>query len=291
MGALHGIGGIVISFSDKISRFTYHGAILICSLAMLYPVLWMLSSSFKPQGLIFQDLSLWPKQVTLKNYVEGWIGFSGTSFGRFFLNSLFIVTVSIIGNLISCSLAAYPFARMEFPLRKFWFAVMMMTIMLPHHVVIIPQYILFKQFDWINTYYPLLVPRFFAVEPFYIFLMVQFMRGLPKELDNAATVDGCGKFQIYWRLILPLALPALVTTTIFTFIYVWNDFFGPLIYISQVKDFTATLGLSLFISSGEGKSEYGQLFAMSMLSLIPLFTIFVFFQKYLVEGIATSGVK
>ncbi|WP_261381699.1 carbohydrate ABC transporter permease [Paenibacillus cremeus] len=236
-------------------------------------------------------MSLWPGKVTLDNYINGWSGFSGASFAIFFRNSLLIAMVAIIGNVFSCSLTAYPFARMDFPLKKLLFGMMLMTIMIPEHVLLIPQYIMFNTFGWVNTYLPLLVPRFFAVNSFFIYLMIQFVRSLPKELDQAATVDGCSRLQIYWKLILPLSMPVLVTAMIFTFISTWNDFLHPLIYISEVKHFTVSLGLSLFITSGEGKSEYSQLFAMSMLSLIPLLTVFVFFQRYIVDGIATSGIK
>lgn len=270
---------------------TFHALVILFAFFMFYPVLWMLVSSFKADLRILQNMSLWPGEVTLANYVKGWSGFSGASFAVFFRNSFFIAAVAIIGNVISCSLAAYPFARMDFPLKRFFFSIMLMSIMIPDHVLLIPQYVMFNTFGWVNTYLPLLVPRFFAVNAFFIYLMIQFIRSLPKELDHAATVDGCGKFQIYVRLILPLSLPVLVTTMIFTFISVWNDFLHPLIYISEVKKFTVSLGLSLFITSGEGKSEYSQLFAMSMLSLIPLLTVFVFFQKYLIEGIASSGMK
>ena len=258
---------------------------------MMYPVLWMLGNSLNPSADMLQNMSPIPAGLTMKNYVGGWEGFSGVSFGNFFFNSFVIAAASVVGNLISCSLTAFAFARMEFPMKKTLFAVMLMTIMLPYHVVLIPQYILFKYLGWINTYLPLIVPRYFAMEPFFIYLMVQFMRGLPKELDQAATVDGCNRFQLYLRLILPLSVPALVTTTIFTFIFVWNDFLSPLIYLNNVRQFTASLGLSLFISNGDGPSFYGQLFAMSVISLVPLFLIFVFFQKYLVEGIVTTGLK
>lgn len=269
----------------------FHGIVILFAFFMFYPVLWMLVSSFKADLRILENMSLWPGEVTLDNYFKGWSGFSGASFATFFYNSFFIAVISIIGNVLSCSLAAYPFARMDFPLKRVFFSIMLMTIMIPEHVLLIPQYVMFNSFGWVNTYLPLLLPRFFAVNAFFIYLMIQFIRGLPKELDNAATVDGCSRFQIYTRLILPMSIPVLVTTMIFTFISVWNDFLHPLIYISEVKKFTVSLGLSLFITSGEGKSEYSQLFAMSMLSLIPLLTVFVFFQRYLIDGIASSGIK
>jgi multiple sugar transport system permease protein len=191
--------------------------------------------------------------------------------------------------LISCSMAAYAFSRLNFALKKVFFAIMLTTLMLPFHVTVIPQYIMFNKLGWINSYLPLIVPKFFG-EGFFIFLIVQFIRSLPKELDQAAAIDGCGPIRLYWYLILPLTVPALITTTIFTFIWTWNDFFSQLLYISDIRLFTIALALRLFTDS-MGESSWGALFAMSILSLIPVFLMFVFFQKYLIEGIAAGGVK
>jgi len=257
---------------------------------MLYPLLWMLSSSFKPNQIIFTELGLWPSQITADNYVKGWQRFSGLTFSLFFRNSFVLVFFAILGNVITCSMTAYAFARIDFSMKKICFAVMMGTIMLPHHVVLIPQYMLFHKLDWVNTYLPLIVPKFLATDAFFIFLMVQFIRGLPLELDNAARVDGCGPVGIFTKVIFPLLLPALVTTSIFTFIWTWNDFLSQLIYISNPKLMTVTLALRAFMDSA-GESSFGSLFAMSILSLIPIFIFFVSFQKLLIEGIATSGLK
>nr|WP_235941623.1 carbohydrate ABC transporter permease [Paenibacillus puerhi] len=257
---------------------------------MLYPVLWLLSSSFKPNQLIFSDTSLWPKQVTLENYAKGWQGLQGTSFGRFFLNSAHISVMSVLGNIITCSLAAYAFARLDFRFKKLWFSLMLVTIMLPYHVTLVPQYVIFNKFEWINTYLPLIVPKWLAHDSFFILLMVQFIRGIPKELDESATIDGCGQGQIYLRIMLPLLVPALITTAIFTFIWTWDDFFSQMIYLNNIKLFTVQLGIrSLFDPSGE--SDWGALLAMSVLSLVPIMTIFLTFQKYFLEGIATTGLK
>jgi len=198
--------------------------------------------------------------------------------------------LSIIGNLLSCSMAAYAFARLQFRLKTLLFGLMLLTMMLPHHVTMIPQYIIFNKLEWVNTFLPLIVPKFTATDGFFIFLMIQFIRNIPAELDQAATMDGCGAIQIYWRLILPLALPALVTTAIFTFIWTWNDFLGQILYLSDIKQYTVSLGLRTFLDS-QGESQWGRLFAMSTLSLVPVFAIFIFFQKYLIEGITSGGVK
>jgi multiple sugar transport system permease protein len=192
--------------------------------------------------------------------------------------------------VLSCSLAAYAVARLEFRGRAFWFALMMGTLMLPYHVTLIPQYILFLDLGWIDTFLPLVVPKFLAVDAFFIFLLVQFFRALPRELDEAAEIDGCGAFGIYWRIILPLSLPSLATAAIFTFIFTWDDFFGPLVYLNDMNSYTVQLGLRSFVDS-TGKSDWGALFAMSTVTLLPVFAFFVFFQRLLIQGIATTGLK
>jgi len=266
--------------------------VLLGSLVMLYPLVWMIASSFKPVADIFGDsASLWPSRFTFENYAKGWAGISGISFAVFYKNSFLLVACSIIGNIVSCSLTAYAFARLDFTFKGILFACMMGTLMLPHHVTLIPQYVFFYKLDWINTLLPLITPRFFATDAFFIFLMVQFIRGLPLELDNAAKIDGCNHFQTFSRVIFPLLLPALVTTAIFTFIWTWNDFFSQMIYISDLRSFTVSLALRSFVDTSGGESLWGALFAMSALSLVPVFLFFVLFQRFLVEGIATSGIK
>jgi len=212
------------------------------------------------------------------------------SFGRFFLNSLTISLLSVIGNVFSCSLAAYAVARLKFPGRNFWFALMLGTMMLPYHVTLIPQYVLFLNLDWVDTFLPLVVPKFLAADAFFIFLLVQFFRTIPRELDEAALIDGAGPWVIYWKVILPLSLPALATAAIFTFIWTWDDFFGPLVYLNDMGSYTVQLGLRAFVDSS-GKSDWGALFAMSTLTLLPVFAFFVFFQRLLIQGIATTGLR
>lgn len=272
------------------TRISKHVVIIIIGLFMLYPLLWMVSSSFNQDTYIFKDTSFFPNAPTILNYVHGWAGLSGVSFGRFLLNSLFIALMCIIGNLFSCSLAAYAFARLNFRFKNMWFAVMLMTLMLPFQVTLIPQYIVFHRLGWVNTYWPLILPKFLGVEGFFIFLLVQFMRTIPRELDEAAVIDGCGSFKLYWHVILPLSLPALITTTIFTFIWTWNDYFSQLIYISNLHLYTAAVALRQFVDA-TGNTSWGALFSMATLSLIPLFVVFIFFQKYLIEGITSGSVK
>lgn len=266
-----------------------HIALIVGAFIMLYPLIWMVSSSLKPKELIFTELNLWPQDPRWENYVNGWSGI-GVTFTTFFRNSLIVSTLAVIGNLISCSMAAYAFARLDFAFKRIWFALMLMTLMLPIHVLLVPQYVLYRNFGWLDTFLPLTVPHFLATDAFFIFLLVQFIRGIPRELDQAAEIDGGNPWQIYWGVILPLSKSALVTTAIFTFIWTWNDFLTQLIYLSSVQKYTVSLGLRLFLDSS-GISNWGPMLAMSTVALVPVFVLFLLFQRLLVEGIATTGMK
>lgn len=275
----------------RFRRILIHIVLIMGSLVMLYPLIWMLASSFKPTAHIFTSASLWPGEIfTLDNYITGWQALGHVTFTNFFANSILIAILAILGNLLSCSLAAYAFARLKFPGRRILFALMLGTLMLPFHALLIPQYVLFSEFGWINTILPLVVPKFLATDAFFVFLMVQFIRTLPSELSDSAKIDGCGHFGIFGRIILPLCLPALGTTAVFTFIFTWNDFLTPLIYLTSPENYTVPLGLRLFLDN-TGESAYGALFAMSVLSLGPIIGFFLVFQRTLVSGIATTGLK
>ncbi|MEU8103504.1 carbohydrate ABC transporter permease [Nonomuraea muscovyensis] len=256
---------------------------------MLYPLLWMVSSSIKPEEIIFREPGLWPSEVTLENYAEGWTALKH-SFGYYLWNSAVITGLSVVANLVACSLAAYAFARLNFPLKKLWFAIMLGSIMLPHHVTVVPQYIVFSNLDWINTIWPLVVPKFLATDAFFIFLMVQFIRTLPRELDEAAAIDGAGYWRVFLQVILPLCMPALATTGIFTFIWTWNDFFSQNLYLTNSDNLTVAVALRQFLDSS-GESSWGPMFAMSIVSLGPIFGFFLAGQKYLIRGVATTGLK
>jgi multiple sugar transport system permease protein len=266
-----------------------HVLLIGASIMMLYPLLWMLSGSVRPANEIFTAPTLWPSSFSLDAYFRGWNGLR-VGFGTFFVNSLIVSGLSIVGNLATCSLAAFAFARLEFKGKRLWFALMLGTLMLPYQVTLIPQYVLFHNLHWVNTFLPLVVPKFLASDAFFIFLMVQFFRGIPKELDEAAQMDGCSPWRIYWKILLPLSLPVLATAAIFTFIWTWDDFFGPLIYLSDTRTYTVQLGLRTFVDSS-AESDWGGLFAMSILTLVPVFIFFLFFQRLLIEGIATTGMK
>jgi multiple sugar transport system permease protein len=269
---------------------TKHVLLILLLLAMLYPLVWMLVASFRPNNEIFTSVGLFSGNFTVDNYVQGWTG-GGLNFGRYFVNSTVIAVLSVIGNVMACSMAAYAFARLEFPFKRVLFALLLGTLLLPYHVTLVPQYILFNKLHLINTIVPLVAPKYFAVDAFFVFLMVQFIRSLPRDLDDAARIDGCGNVRIFLRIILPLCLPAIGTTALFTFINSWNDFLGPLLYLNNGQRWTLPLGLNAFLDASGGESSYGSLFAMATLSLAPLVGFFVAFQRLLVEGIATSGIK
>ncbi|MGI8457534.1 MAG: carbohydrate ABC transporter permease [Propionibacteriaceae bacterium] len=266
-----------------------HLALLAVSLLMVYPLLWMLVSSFRPTDVIFRNPGLWLNHLVTDNYSTGWTALANP-FGHYMLNSAVVVIGAIVGNLLSCSLAAYAFARLRFRLKTLWFSIMLVTIMLPIHVVVVPQYILFNKLGWVNTFIPLILPKFLATDAFFVFLMVQFIRGVPRELDEAATIDGCGHWGIFTRVMIPLMGPALATTAIFTFIWTWSDFFTPLIYLTSPDKYTVPVALRSFLDATSG-SNWGAMFAMSIVSLVPIFLAFLFGQRFLVKGIATTGGK
>ncbi|MDC3416020.1 carbohydrate ABC transporter permease [Aquibacillus salsiterrae] len=269
----------------------YHSSIIALGFLMIYPILWTIASSLKPENEIFRNSSsLIPSFLKWENYAAGWEGFGGLTFGTFFLNSTFVTTMVVIGTLFSSTLVAFGFARVNFRFRTPLFVCMLITLMLPQQVTLIPQYILFHKLGWVNTYLPLIVPSFIGGIPFFIFLMVQFIRGIPRELDEAAYMDGASTFGIFWRIILPLTTPALATVAIFSFYWTWDDFMTPLVYLNDTKLYTVALGLQMF-TDPSALSAWGPMFAMSVVSILPQLLVFLFFQKYLVEGITAGSVK
>lgn len=274
----------------RLKAGTKHLILLVGALVMLYPILWLLKSSITPESDIMRSFSLIPRKFTLANYVTGWNSGVGNGIPSYLLNSMIVVLGAVIGNLLSCSVAAYAFARLQFRGKNLAFALMLGGIMLPYHVVAIPQYVEFASAGLVNTYWPLILPKLLATDSFFIFLMVQFLRGVPRELDEAAAIDGAGTFRTFFLVILPLMRPALITTTIFTFIWNWNDFFTPLIYLNNPTKYTLPLGLNSLVSTESG-AGLGPLLAMSVVSLVPIALFFFFTQRYIVRGIATTGLK
>jgi multiple sugar transport system permease protein len=266
----------------------FHVLALFLGFFMLYPLLWMIFGSFKPTEEIFGTISLIPKQITLDNYIRGWRYNGSTTFTTFYINSFIVTGFSTLGAVLMSSLVAYGFSRIRFRGNKFWYGCMFLTLMLPYQVVMVPQFILFYKLGWVNTFLPLIVPQW-GGQAFFIFLMVQFFRGIPGELDQSAMIDGCNKFTIYSRILFPLIKPALITATIFSFYWRWEDFLGPLLYLNRPRSFTVSLAMRMF--ADPTSTDWGAIFAMGSLSLLPSLIIFFVFQKYIVEGIATSGLK
>ena len=268
----------------------YHILVILFSFIMVYPLIWMVMGSFKEKSEIINNAEiLLPKSFSPVNYLIGLKGFAGYGFGLFFLNSFIISTVATIGAVISAAVIGYGFARCEFKFKSLWFSAMLLSMMLPFQIIMIPQYILFNKMGWVGTYLPLTVPYFFG-QGFFIFLNIQFIRGIPKDLDEAARMDGCSIYGIFFRIILPLIKPSLVTTAIFSFMWRWDDFLAPLLYLSSPVQYPVSYALKMFSDPTAG-SDWGAMFAMASLSLIPIFIIFITLQKYLVEGIASTGIK
>jgi ABC-type glycerol-3-phosphate transport system permease component len=269
-----------------------HLFLSLFSLAMIYPVLWWVGAAFKSNEEMSSP-GLFPKQWLWSNFTEGWVALPKYSFTHFYINTFELIIGVLITSVISCSLVAFGFARLDFPLKKFWFSILMITLMLPSQVTLVPQYIMFNAFGWVNSYLPFYVPHALAGGiggPFFIFLLVQFIRGIPKELDESAKIDGCSWLGIYLRIIMPLTKPALVTVAIYCFLWNWDDFFGHLLYINSVDKYTVGLALKLFIDS-TSKLPWGELLAMSLLSIIPSLIIFFMAQRHFVDGISSGAVK
>lgn len=274
-----------------IKNIIYHVLVFSVGIVMIYPLIWMFMSSFKDTKTIFQTAgSLIPDPFTIQNYINGLKGFAKVTFMVFFKNSLFISVVATIGTVISSAVVAYGFARFKFKGRGILFAAMLLSMMLPAQVLMIPQYLWYQKLGWVGSYLPLIVPYFFAIQGFFVYLMTNFINGIPKELDEAAKIDGCSYPQIFMRVILPLITPALVTGAIFSFMWRWDDFLSALLYVNKSSMYPVSLALKLFCDPGSS-SDYGAMFAMASLSILPSVLIFIFFQKYLVEGISTSGLK
>jgi multiple sugar transport system permease protein len=268
----------------------FHGATWAVAIVMLYPGVWMLLSSFRPTNEIIGQTGLIPADTTLDNFRTAFDGIGGISFWTFFSNSMILAVGSAVGVCLSCSVSAYAFSRIDFPGRKIYFSLMVGTLLLPFHVVIIPQFIMFNEVGWTDSYWPLLVGKFLAADAFFVFLMVQFMRNVPKELDESARIDGAGHGRIFVWIMLPLMRPVLATASIFAFIWSWNDFLAPLIYLRSPDKYPLPLMLRQYTDQ-TSVSDYGGQMAAAVLALAPVLIFFMLFQRYIVEGVATEGLK
>jgi multiple sugar transport system permease protein len=262
--------------------------IFIMGVIFILPFAWLVSSSFKPTGQLYLVPPRWiPRPPVLTSFINGW---ALLPFGSYLWNTIFVSLVGALGTVISSSLVAYGFARFRSRANPVLFVLVISTMMLPNQVTLIPVYQIFSRLKWINTFLPILVPQYFAVGAFYIFLLRQFFRTIPRELDEAAKIDGCNTFKIFLFIMIPLCRPALITVLVFSLINNWNDFMTQLIYLNSEKLYTIAIGLQFF-SSKYGPQQINLLMAVSLLTLLPLLFLFFVAQKYFVQGIATTGIK
>jgi len=275
---------------NPINKSGVYVLLVIIGICMIYPLLWLIVSSVRPNQEIFVNIGLIPSRVIVDSYINGWQGSGQYTYARFFSNTFKLVFPMVLFTVISSLFVAYGFARFRFPFKKTLFALMISSLFLPKSVLVIPRYMLFKSFGWIDTYLPFIIPAIFAANAFFIFMMIQFIRGIPREIDEAAIIDGCNSFDILIRIIAPLSKPALFSAGIFEFIWAWNDFFNPLIFINSVKKFPISLALRMTMDITESV-QWNQIMAMSVLTMVPPILIFFFAQKYFVEGISTTGLK
>lgn len=264
--------------------------LILLGFIMIYPLLWMVGASFKTNAEIFGGVGLLPKNPVFDAYKNGWAGSGQYTFTTFFINTFKLVLPTVFFTVISSVLVGYGFGRFKFPLKKVLFMLMISTLMLPNTVVIIPKFIFFRELGWLDSYLPFIVPAALGAYPFFNFMMVQFFRGIPVELDESARIDGCGTFRTLISILVPLCKPAIFSVIIFQFIWTWNDFFNVLIYINSVSKFPLALGLRLTIDIS-AQVDWNQILAMSVVSIIPPVILFFTAQKYFVEGLATSGLK
>lgn len=266
--------------------------LVLCAMTvvMLYPLAWIVSASFKENTEIFNSMSLIPDNFSLDAFVEGWKGSGQYTFTTFYKNTFIIVVPSVIFTLISSTLTAYGFARFNFVFKKILFAIMIATLMLPETTLMIPRYMLFNELGWLNSCFPFWIPAIFATKSFFIYMMIQFMRGIPRDLDEAAYIDGCNVWQTLTKIIAPLCAPALFSAGIFQFMWLWNDFLNQLLYINSVKLYPISLALKMSLDA-QSAVNWNQIMAMSVVSMIPPIIVYFVGQKYLVEGTTTAGLK
>ncbi len=272
--------------NKRLNKLVVYVILILFSLAFIVPFLWLISGSLKSSTELFADPPIWiPEVLNWSNYKEA---FSAFPFFLYLKNTLIIVLFTCIGAVLSNSLIAYGFSRIDWKYRDGIFIIVLATLMLPFQVIMIPLFLLFKDIGWIGTYYPLIVPHFFG-NAFFIFLLRQFFRGIPKELSEAAKMDGANEFIVFWKVILPLSKPILATVVIFQFIEAWRDFLGPLIFLSDNSLYTLSLGVQQIMSQNDPR--WGLLMAIGVAMTLPIIIIFFFLQRYFIEGITFTGSK
>lgn len=270
------------------ARTMTYFVLIVAAVICLFPFIWMISTSFKPMTDIYKmPPALFPEHITLANFVEGW---KGANFSLYFKNTALITFIATIGTVLSSSIVAYGFARFEARYAKVLFMILLGTMMLPTQVTLIPQYLLYYKLGLVDTIWPLVIPSWLGGGAFNIFLFIQFFRTLPRELDEAAKIDGANSLKIFTKILLPAVRPVMLAVLVMALVYNWNDFFNPLIYLNSDDKFTIAIGLQFFKGS-QGNVQVGQMMAMALISLFPVLLIFSTCQKYFIQGIKMSGLK
>ena len=275
---------------ERINATLRYAVLFTVGLVMLYPLVWLVGASFKSNTEIFTEMGFWPSQFDFSAYVKGWKTSTEYTFATYFLNSFLIIIPRIIVTVISCVLVAYAFARFEFWGKKILFSIMVGTMMLPLIILRLPQYLMFKEFGWLDSYLPLIVPSAFATDTFFVFMLVQFLRAIPRDMEEAAQIDGCNALQLLWHIIVPLLKPAIISVVVFQFIWTMNDFMGPLIYLSTVEKYPVSLALKMSIGATE-EVQWASVIAISVVALLPSVAVFFMAQRHFIEGAASSGIK
>lgn len=274
----------------KVSQTIRYIILLVVGLMMLYPLAWMFSASFKPNHEIFTTLNLWPVHATWDGFINGWKTGTEYDFGHYMINTFKYVIPKVILTIISSTIVAYGFARFEIPWKKFWFATLIATMLLPSTVLLIPQYLMFREMGMLNSYLPLYLPTAFATQGFFVFMLIQFLRGVPCDMEEAAQIDGCNAWQVLWYVVVPILKPALISVALFQFMWSMNDFIGPLIYVYSVDKYPIALALKMSIDVTEG-APWNEILAMASISILPSIIVFFLAQRYFVQGVSSSGIK
>ncbi|MHB9295529.1 multiple sugar transport system permease protein [Pillotina sp. SPG140] len=270
------------------NMFLYFIMILLC-VYFVFPLIWMLFTALKPVSEAYElPLKIFPRHITFSNFIRGW---REVTFTRFLINTILVAIPAVFGTLLSASLVAYGFSRFKTRYSGFLFSLLLATMMIPQQITLIPTYLIWSRLHLIDTYVTLILPSWLGGGAFNIFLLRQFINSVPRELDEAAFIDGANSFQIYSFIMIPCIRPALTAVGIMSAVYHWNDFFNPLIYLTSKKNFTIALGLQFFQSSYGGNTNYQLMLAVAFVSLIPLIVLFLFCQRYFIQGITTTGIK
>ena len=274
----------------KINTFLRYAILILVGTVMVYPLIWMVGASFKTNAEIFSSIGFIPKSPTVQGYVRGFKGYEGRTLLHFMMNTYKFVIPKVIVTVISAVITSYGFARFDFLGKKFSFAILLSTLFLPQVVLNVPQYILYNQLGWLDTYLPLVIPSMLAGDTYFVYMLIQFLRGIPRELEEAARIDGCNVMQTLWYVIVPMLKPSIVSCGLFQFMWASNDFMGPLIYVNTVAKYPVSIFLRMSMDADVG-FEWNRVLAMSLIAIIPSLVVFFAAQNSFVDGIAAGGVK